>query len=181
MASIKKLIQSGVAAVTLALAGGGVAQAQTYSGRAMQADMNVAQANYSADLASCNSRLFRGNTRNNFGRAIANGADSRACRADAQADYLDDVARIQRRYGIDNTSTLRSAYNARAVSVRLEYESDLTRCNTSFIDRLDRRGDWQDRARDAARSQQCRANAERGFYRDMSSLERRYATQMRNR
>lgn len=181
MTSIKKLIQSGVAAVTLALAGGGVAQAQTYSGRAMQADMNVAQADYNADLAACNSRLFRGNSRNNFGRALSNGADSRACRAEAQADYLDDVARIQRRYGVDNTSTLRSAYNARAISVRLEYESDLTNCNTNFVDRLGRRGDWNDRARDAARSQQCRANAERTYYRNMSRLESRYASQMRRR
>lgn len=181
MASMKKIIQSGVAAVTLALAGGGVAQAQTYSGRAMQADLNVAQADYNADLAGCNSRMFSGSSRNSFGRAISNGADSRACRAEAQADYLDDVARIQRRYDVDNSNTLRSAYNARSISVRLEYDAKVTECNTRFIDNLGRRGDWQDRARDGARSQQCRANAERSFYRDMSSLERRYAAQMRSR
>lgn len=177
MASIKKLIQSGVAAVTLALAGGGVAQAQTYSeSRLMQADINVAQANYNAANASCNSRLF-GNSRS-LGRSLANGVESRACRADAQADYLDRVAQIQRRYNVPNGDTLRAAYNARSQAIRFEYDADIAQCNARLADTFGRRADWQDRARNSANAQRCQANAEATYYRNAASAEQRYSRQI---
>lgn len=183
MTTLNKMIRSGAAAVTLIMAaGGGVAQAQTYSDsymnqRMMQADLSVVDANYRSQLASCNSRLY-GGSYNNFGRALSNGAEARACRADALADRFDRVAQVQRRYHVPYTETLRQAYNARVQAIQYKFESDQTRCNANFVDRLGRRGDWQDRARDSANTQRCQANAQSQYYRSMANAERNYTRQI---
>lgn len=175
MASIKKLIQSSVAALTLAIAGGGAAHAQqSYSdARIMEADFNVARANYNAALASCNSRAF-GRSSNSWARAVAGGVEARACRVDAEADYYDRTAQIERRYRMPNQQTLTQAYNTRMNAVELQYDAAVAKCNARFADNLGRRGDWQKFGRDSANAQRCQANAEAAKYLNKANAERRY-------
>lgn len=181
MTTVKKLLRSGVAALALAAAGTGVVQAQTYSGayagNMMQADLNVVDANYRSALASCNSRLYGGGNYG-FSRALANGAEARACRADAQADMLDRVVQVQRRYNVPYTNTLRQAYNARVTAVRSKLESDKTRCSSRMVEGFNRNSSWQSRARSSADAQRCQANAEAYYYRSMASAERNYTSQI---
>lgn len=174
MASIHTLLKSGAAALTLLTAGAGAAEAQTYSNdRMMQADLNVARADYNARQATCNSRLYSG-SRNDFSNAVARNAQARACRAEAQADYLDDVANIQSRNGHSNLSTLQQAFNVRIQAVRLSYDADIAQCNARFVRRLDRSDDLRGLARGGADAQRCQAQAERRLHSGQARVTQRY-------
>ena len=173
MASINKIVRSGIAAFALmtGVAGGATAaQAQTRTdARVVAADLRQLDYERDAEIADCNLGYFDSSDR--LGRTMAVAPEVEACRAEANYDHSYGRYRILLRaqYFNEAASQLQDAYDKRVRRDTAEYRSEMAQCNGRQIDGFSRRNqDLGDIFRGSARNGQCTARARSDYARDQS-------------
>lgn len=182
--TVKKWLRAGILAGAALFGANTAAHAQSrpVSPGLLNAEVNVAEARLRAQVASCNNRQFSRTSR--VSDAIANAAEARACRADAEADYYYDIARIAQRNGDPRgTQFVQQALNARVNYYQLEYQADITRCNTRLADTFNGRGrqNFGQFLNNSSRAGSCQANAQYRLERNLLSAQRQAESLMRRR